>query len=350
MVRLMLVVAACSSSTAPGSATPARDARVADGGNDGGNDARNDARVVDAAVANVDSTKLPDPPILLAISVWLSSITIAKLDKTGLHVVHTDDVGNTSFGWADAHTLVTLATHDDSAVVTRFVDGERAEAITISKHDWDDPSSSQLLVTKTHEVWLTACTKRDADGNACKRSRYLRVLPTRGNKATSKRPAGADNRRTADAYVNRERWPVPPTTTIANIRLELVTIKAAGRDRKGVTCHSAGGDATYPGDDWDPSSNFVARTARWVVAVPPIYEVAADVTNPVDYTERQYFYFRACEDAPLDNFAWLGDGIWAAYAQPAAANTADKNGVWTIYVADTPVGTLLGLDALRANR
>lgn len=73
----------------------------------------------------------------------------------------------------------------------------------------------------------------------------------------------------------------------------------------------------------------------------------ADAINPVDIHEPEHVYFRPCEAAPLDNHAWLGDGMWGAYEKLEGQG---GDGRWTFYRGETKLGTLDGLDALRPNR
>lgn len=306
-----------------------------------------DSRVPDPSVA----ARLPDRGILIAVPIRPAGIVIAKLDKTGLHEVLTDpDAGDESFGWIDAHTLVTLG-NGDGREVTQYVDGKLTTSVEIPATEWSETSSS-LIATHKGEVWLAACKAypppERADANICKRWAYLRVLPKKG-KQTARRPPGAELHRTAEPYSNREPWPSPPTVKLKpKIELKLVAVKSQnGRKLEGVACHASDGDATYPAADWDDSSGFDARSTRWVVATPPIYEVTAQTTDPVNHISHERFYFRACSPKPFDNFAWLGDGIWAAFS---AAEDPSDNGTWTIYVDDTAVGTLVGTGALRANR
>lgn len=290
--------------------------------------------------------RLPMTPVLIAIATDLSGMTVARLDSSGLHVVFADDeVGNQSFGWIDAHTLVTSKyLFEDGTSVTRIVDGAIADTVTFPRAEWDDVST-ELRITKRGDVFLRACETYWPDGNNCKVERMLHVLPTKGT-ATHTAPAGIAKLRTAHAYTGAELWPRPPT--VAMTQPITLALGKRGERMRSLRCRSADGEATYPGDNWDGSSGFVALGTRWVNAKPPIYELSGDFTDPVDYTSREHLYFRACAPKPFDNFAWFGAGLWAAYDPMPDDNSHDRRGTWVFYADDVEIGSVIGLDALRA--
>ena len=346
MVRglVVIVIAACQAgppkpTAGSGSAvvTIARDAATADA-----------MPGTDASVSLSAATlaRLPTTPVMIAIATELSGITIARLDNSGLHVVFADDeVGNQSFGWIDAHTLVTSKyLFEDGTSVTRIVDGVIANTVTFPKTEWDD-ISTELRITERGDVFLRACETYLPDGNNCKVERMLRALPTKGT-ATHTAPAGIAKLRTAHAFTGAELWPRPPTVAMT----QPITLALGKREERmrSVTCKSVDGEATYPDDNWDGSSGFVALSTRWVNAKPPIYELSGDYTDPVDFTSREHLYFRACTAKPFDNFAWFGAGLWAAYAPPPDLNNRDSRGTWVFYADDVAIGRVIGLDALRA--
>jgi hypothetical protein len=291
---------------------------------------------------------LPEHGILIATPYSTGVVTITRLDRDGLHDVFSEDIGNESFGWLEPNVLVTLDNEfEKGLVVNRVVDGKRIAPVRIATDEWSDGSSTKLVLTRSHEVWLTTCKEYPPNSETCARTSYLRVLPTRG-KITDHAPPDLDSLRAASAFIGNDTWPLPPTIDGPS-NLELRRMKL-GRAQTIVTCRDRTRDA-QPAIDEDYYSHyeygFETRSVRWVLESPPIYEVSADITDPVDHTTHERFYVRACDGRPMDHFAWLGGTAWAEYKDNP--DPRFLNGTWTVHVGATPIGEIDGLDAMRAN-
>lgn len=360
VVVCALVGLACSKKTdAPkagsGSpATPAADAGVSattvDGGagtaattGDGGAVAAPD----DAAAPDDKRAAIPEGGILLATHTK-KQLVIAKLDRSGVKVQHGLDVSEmVAFGWLDAQTLVVKEPYgkNEKAVVMKLVDGKPVEEVELDE-EW---GNSELLVTRSGEVWLERCVVAPEGPEPCSKLAYQRLYPSK--KSAKKRPKDVDPERVTGGFTTmgelgaREEVAGP-----ADVKLQTVKLVAkaadmdASRDIVGVKCTRGKATSTHPDPkEHDPAYGYTATKTRWVLTEPAIYEVRADVENPVGQIENEVLYFKPCEVEPLDGFIGLGGPVWGQWLdeEPAAK--------WTFRVGTTDIGTLEGT-ALRANR
>jgi hypothetical protein len=303
---------------------------------------------IDAPAATGSLDAIPADGILLATNTR-SEIVIAKLDRAGLAVVHKVPVKSDTaeFAWLDDKTLAVHDTADDKPVVIRYVDGvEKGRASFGDK--WEHAT---MFVTKSGEAWLERCTVEMEGPEPCTKLEYVRAVPQ--GKPTKKKPKDVDAWRVGGGYWGRGlQRATPDVPAPAGMSLEKVkfTVKddTGTQDVVGVKCTAGAETSTYPEKDgYDTAYGYTAKTFRWVLADPPIYEVAADTMNPVGQNEQPVDYFIACKQDALDGFVGLGGPVWAQYADDK--DVSGELGTWTFRVGKTDVGTLVG-GAVRANR
>lgn len=307
---------------------------------------------------------LPAPPLgnaaprsvaglLIATGSYRSGLTVARIDASGVDVLgHVDGVD--SFGWVDAHTVIAMPwMPDDENTLLRIVDGVLVETIAIDEAAWVPSSRTHLELTATGEAWFASCDPQDPspeEGASCGDEVLLRAYP-----------APHDRRRASDVVIEGGRlvvdsfWPDPwprgptvPAPADVTAAASAPAPPGATNDDPTVVCERAGQRSTYPGDETaerlEPAI-FTSGKVRWVQHQPPIYELAASFSGPNVVNDPQYFYFRPCEAEPLDNYAWLGDGIWGEFAERDYGG-----GTWTFRIGDTELGAIDGASALRPNR
>lgn len=267
-------------------------------------------------------------PRMIAVADGGGGLTIARVDRTHVEIVATDDDAGALFGWLDEHTLIAVGEPTEAGVtVTRLVDGERAERIVIAATEWPRPIFVELILVGHDQIWLSKCAPGVAD---CLERTYLRVSP--GPRVPSDHPpTGAAMTRATNTPFD-EPYPLPPDVAAA----AGVTLRVEATQ---VVCTSGDERMGYPDATWDTMFEFLPRATRWVSTRPPIYELAYDIRNPADFIIPQRAYFRPCEAAPLDGYAWLGDDRWASFDE--GRNT------WTFHAGPQEIGTLEGAGLLR---
>ena len=342
----LVVLFACSKKSEPPKAGSGSPAAVS-------TDASVVAAPVAADAAAEDAGVAPDPKLsgipaagILVATVANDKLVVAKLDRTGVAVQHQLPLSETgAFGWLDAKTLVVLEPHgkNDKPAVMKIVDGKPTETVELEE-TWQQ---SDMLVTKSGEVWVERCTEEPEGPEPCTKLAYQRVWPSKAS--ATKRPKDVDAERVGGgAWARGAQGPAATVKGPANVKLKIEKITpkmVSGHAAVGVVCTSPGAESQYPSVKSDEAQfGYVAKSARWVLADPPIYEVTAQQTNPVGQVEKQVDYFRACSATPLGGFISLGGPLWGQYTE--SENIA---GTWEFRVGTTSIGSLDG-GALRANR
>jgi hypothetical protein len=293
---------------------------------------------------------------------------IDRLTRQGLVEVYREEATQAvAFGWLDHKTLVVYS--EDVAHVAslrRFVDGTPSAPVAIPLDAWqlaDAPErSATMAITSTGEAWLARCT-RHADAHdiwsKCLETVALRVDAGPPFAHATKLPANVLAGRVSQdteegGHLVRAELPhvaPPPNHTLA-------MFKVTGPKRKnfmssydrGWRCGSPAGNSEWPyGSDWVERQNiptFRPTAVTWVSTTPPRYVVEGTATNMVAHTATWTVLFRACANDPLDDAAFLGDGLWAETDGNKAALYADSGTYahveWRLFLDDRLVGVLVG--------
>lgn len=267
------------------------------------------------------------------------TLTLARVSADAVEVGATVPAIGPDHGWLDGRTLVGLAPREAGGyVVAQLVDGQRGADVTITPAEW--PGLDAELLLGDGEIWLAGCAE-PIEFTDCKRPTYLRVSP--GPRTTAAQaPAGRRRYGYHGAYRAAAPTGAPPAGVTARVDVAqadgLVDLTATI-----LTCTSPAGSARVPLAEPDPLDGGFANTAlasRWLATTPPLFEVTYDSTSPVEITRHERVVFRPCEERPLPDFRWLGDGVWAE--RHGALDDGDVG--WTIHHDARTIGELPGRD------
>jgi hypothetical protein len=285
-----------------------------------------------ARVASADKVQAPvaiggalAPALASALptdGIYLSNHTkdffIARLDAKGLRVLHRDaDAGIRGHAWLDARTLITndvVPYESDAAngLTIYRMNGDAApvvEKLVVEAEEWRlgriklDHWDPILRVTARGEVWLEQCLKENKEA-ACTHARFLRVL---GGKRmiAARAPAGV---------IVSERTIALPRLGRAPQGYQVAVYRPArGQRQGGFTCTGPNGARhDSPADDIERDPAFPVRPdrVRWILATPPIFEIAGAMDTPVATTVRTQEYYRACAHPQLLGFAMIRPRMW----------------------------------------
>ncbi|MBL8627687.1 MAG: hypothetical protein JNK64_40760 [Myxococcales bacterium] len=283
-----------------------------------------------------------DLPRTVAVAGADGRLTLARVTTDGVEVGATVPAVGPDRGWLDGHTLVGLTELETGGyVVAQVVDGQRAADVAITPTEW--PGRYAELLLGDGEIWLAGC-EATIEFDDCKQTTFLRVSPGPRTTATQA-PRGQRRYGYHGAHLLAAPTGAPPVGVTARVDVA----QPDGRiDPAGtiVTC-TRGERATRTsladlfGDPNEVGAfAFGTPTIRWLATTPPLLEVSYDLTNPVEITRRERAVFRPCEERPLPDFRWLGEGIWAE----RHGDVDDGDIGWTFHRGDRAIGELPGRD------
>jgi hypothetical protein len=267
-------------------------------------------------------------------------LTLARVTTDSVEVGATIPSVGRDRGWLDGQTLVGLAALDAGGyVVAQVVAGRRVADQLVTPAEW--PGRHAELLLGEGEIWLAGC-QEEIEFTDCKQSTFLRVSP--GPRITATQ---APDGRRRYGYHGSHLLAAPSGAPPAGVTARVDLAKADGsidRTATAVSCQSPDGATRVVLEGGDPleASLFTTTTltSRWLATTPPLFEVTYDSTSPVGVTRQARVVFRPCEDRPLADFRWLGDGVWA---ERHGAHDAIDVG-WTFHRGGRTVGELPGLD------
>jgi hypothetical protein len=245
-------------------------------------------------------------------------------------------------GWLDGHTLVGLTKLDSGGyVVARLIDGQRAADVTITPAEW--PGLSAELLLGDGEIWLAGCEVENEFVD-CVQSMYLRVAP--GPRTTATQPPRG-RRRYGYHGAHLLAAPTGPAPIGGSARVDVALVEnSVDPETTMITCtRGAGATRLSLAELFDDPIQiavfgFSAPEVRWLAITPPLLEVRYDYSNPAEVWREVRAVFRPCDDRPMADFRWLGDGVWAerhgAYDDPDVG--------WTFHRGDRTLGELPGID------
>lgn len=272
-------------------------------------------------------------------------LLVLSLDQTGLHLL--GEAPATAYSaalrWLDGHTLYFAASDDESRTtrVTRFVDGVAAETTTVTASDWQlrtnetAPTTVDLFLggntAATSQRWLAGCVRVPDDFAPCKTTRYLRIDVS---------PFVTSKRRPATRKVDKDRGLAalpeaqPPVGVAVKLTREFGT--------PALVCTSPGGGTIWPPDSGDFETR--PKKLRWVHPTPPIFIVEGPHTWPMGDVSTEREAFVACEPAPMADFRWLGNGVWARHQTASDEGQAIPQAMWSFYLNDVLIAETPGDD------
>lgn len=276
-------------------------------------------------------------PRTVAVSNADGTLTLARVTTDGVTAGATVASVGPDRGWLDDHTLVGLTASDGGGfVVARLIDGTRADDLIVTPTDW--PGVDAELVLGDGEIWLAGC-KQKIEFTDCHQPTHLRVQP--GPRLMSDHaPAGRRY-----GYHGPHLLPAPSGAAPAGTTARVDVVSREGRiDPAATTIHCAApdGDTRITLADLfdDPLQlsvfGFGEPAVRWLATTPPLFEVSYASTDPIEITRQVREVFRPCTRRPVDDFRWLGDGVWAQ------ARGTDDDVQWTFHHGDRLIGELPG--------
>jgi hypothetical protein len=292
------------------------------------------------AITPATAALIPDTGRLIAYVSSDQELVITRITKTGpKEVTRLATSYSPSTWWTDAKTLMVVYADDDQTIQTKwFVDGvldpKRATAHKIAV--WGQKDEAMIMFwswkrTADNVAWVEACLKQvDTDnGPKCKQSMWLRT------DAAVAKPQKAKPGKLLDFAlpVPKEiKAPAGHTAKLTKIASQMEPKKK----KPAVECTSPAGNGTWSDESPDMEGSgerFVPKKVKWISATPPIYGVEGLHYNPVDWEEKDTWYFRACAKR-IDDLGWFGDGWWS--------ETVAQDEKVTLYIADQPVAAFLG--------
>jgi len=289
-------------------------------------------------IAAATAARLPENGRLIAFATSDEELVIVRLGRNGAVELLRDKSGPVrDVHWLDARTLVVMGVDPDSnAVFRRVVDGavDLARTVTVKPGDWALKKGQAFpdvpLLTPSigpdGGLWLEVCVQLDEEalGDACKKAAWLRADAS-PRKTVFKRPKGLKGFGTATSLKT-----LPKVAAPAGYQAKVVKLKK-GHAKRGVECTGPKGKTVWSGDTFEETGAvFETDKLQWVSATPPLLVAEGMVSTPGgDW--RDLRAFEACGAAPIESFAWLGDGIWAKSAGEAP---------WTFLLDDQPIGVV----------
>lgn len=298
---------------------------------------------------------------------------IDRLTRHGVVEVHREEATQVvAFGWLDHKTLIVYSEDPaHTANLRRFIDGVPGAPLAIPLDAWQlaaaPERSATLAITTAGEIWLLRCTRRADTGDMwskCIEPAALRLDTGPPFARATKLPANV----IAGRVSQDTEWgghliaaELPHVAPPPMHSLTMFKVPAAKRKNfmssydRGWRCRSPTGTSEWPyGSDWVERQNiptFRPTALTWVSTNPPRYLLEGTATNMVSDTVTWRVVFRACADHPLDDAAFLGNGLWAetdaSVASVASAPAAKPDepyvhAVWRLFLDDDLVGALIG--------
>jgi hypothetical protein len=282
--------------------------------------------------------------------------SIVRVDSSGLAVVHQAvDKRPREFVWLDADRLAVLASEGDTGrgEVRLFERGVPMPVTAFERKDWDLgpgeqalPIWSALNVTKSGEVWVSACVEYAKNAERC-----VRMLGLRADLVKGVVTAGALPGKTSSAWaqqglaLERMKGKVPKGYWLTLGRTELPDgMMRKGRGVRSIACKGPGEQTTtWPEAD---SVNWEFRVQpkrfRWLVDVPPLYAVMGDEVSPVAHRREGLMVFRACEREPLDAVRFIAPEVWLEEVHELNADRVIVFTRWVVRALDEVVGEVPG--------
>jgi hypothetical protein len=283
-------------------------------------------KLVQPAISPQHAARLPDGRLVSYKAG--DELVIARITKKGPVEAFRKQIDGTDF-WIDAKTLAVVNADIDGGVVVDFiVDGvlDARRHLVHKKEAWALKKGEEALSHQVYradkELWVEACLEEDLGREHCKKVTWLRVDVTPARPSRSKPP------RTISVY---SQGPQPPDIKApAGASVKFAKVKG----ESGVECVAPGTKGAWSITNEGGGGSFAPTKVHWVHGSPLIFGVEGVETNPVGWDSNVTKYYRACAEAELENFAWLGDGVWTS---------EDRNtDVITMRVDDTTVAMFEG--------
>lgn len=219
--------------------------------------------------------------------------------------------------------------------------------------EYDTP---MLGVAAGTQVWLSACARKgreDAAGNKpCKEWAQVRVDDKSKTLSKGKKrmkdpvpvPAQLFGSGSAGrpALAKLQKAPAEVTVKLKKVQVADPSDPSAPKVTvKGFECTIAGQTPVWP----TPATSDVAFEIRpdkvtWIAATPPLFVVEGPATNPIGETSRETRTFRACDAGAMNDFRWLGDGVWAEM-RSGWNKDQHVDDIWLVHVDADPVAVFV---------
>jgi hypothetical protein len=286
---------------------------------------------VDAATA----ARIPEAGRLLSYRADDDELVIVKLGRTGpIEVLRDATLPVQDAHWLDARTLVIMGQPDADSVVIRWVvDGkvDTQRTLTVQNSEWklkkgqtfEDVQRFNAYLGPKAAIWLWTCVKRDPDavGDGCKQAAWMRA-DAASRKTAFKKPKGVK------PFGAQPSLKALPKLKAAPAGYKARTVKPKGETVKGIECTGPRGKTVWSGDTFsDNGGTFQTKKLQWVSTTPPLLAAEGVFSDPGgDKTDLRVF--EACSGEPMQDFVWLGDGLWGRLADHER---------WTFFVDDQAV-------------
>ena len=289
------------------------------------------------AIAGDVAARIPAAGHLVSYRTGDDHLVVARITKTGpKQLLRTPFTYGDKEQWIDPTTLVLVSVADDKTVeVRRVVDGAIDPNLTVKLPlaAWKLRGKDEIKDTAAYlgadgGIWIWGCVKFDENALDCKKAAWLRADVT-PPKATYTKPAKLAEFSGALA---------PTVKAPAGHKAKLAKVPSPSEPRKkigGLECINPKGKASWGHEnDEGCACQFTPKKVRWILTDPPMFEAEGTLVNPVGQETRERYVFRGCETKQLDEFAWVGAGMWSSVVR------ADDK--LTVYVGTEPVAIFEG--------